>query len=156
MDITDQTEEPVRLSFTLTLLQRIFNPLYRLLFALLILVVLAVGFSSIIREPGDIFRWLATLLTTVVVLFFLGRHVYMHYLSVRKKIYINKLVIENETVFCYYNELQVSALRRGSMTVEKGLFGTTMIRYLPYGGHFIILPQSSIPFECLEKLLGRP
>jgi len=151
MGISYHKEEPIKLSFTLTRLQRTINPFERLIFLFIIMVVLLIGSLSIIKDPLDTTRWIIIILSLLLLMIFFWWHIWMLFMALINNRYINILIIENNNLIIFGINEPNSAIRRNQLRVVKGFFSTIIIRNLY--GFSIVLPNDIIPFESLKELI---
>jgi hypothetical protein len=143
--------EPVTLSFSLTRMQRIFNPFERIVYSALLLIgILPIALWIIILYWG---LWQAQLLTSIVVA--ISVTVFWNplislYSSVVSPDFPWTVVIYRGVVYVSIDS-QVMSMGSGCYATT-GLFSTTVIRQ-PASSRSVILPQHAITLSELKELL---
>lgn len=142
--------QPILLSFSITRLQRIVNPIERLMyvfcgllgiFAILIMPTRAVDFPIL---------WLAAAIGVAILFLVFRGPIVSFYRAVTCDEYINTVEITENDIRCGVGKLEF-ALPRDVCGVGQGFFGVSVLR-TPFG-QSIVIPQSSIPTSELKRLL---
>lgn len=144
----ENSDQPTRLSFSLTRLQRMLNPLERLIFAVLGTFVVAFGAWAVVSASG--MQRLLIIAVVVLPLLVFRKPMVSFYRGLADQKYINTVEIEKDAVAFGVNEPQAKVSRQ-PLKVSKGLCGTFVIRH-PYG-YSLVIPNNVISFERLSQLI---
>ena len=155
--------EPLRISFTLTRLQRILNPLEGLIavffsFAMLLIVPVTV-FAECLSKGSSLldgmkiaaFLVVEGIVAALVLLFFRNPLFTFCYACFGKR-YINTLVVEDDRVLFGVDEPK-AAVNRRLLVVGRGLLGTVVIRH-PYR-FSITVPRDAASLAELREAIER-
>ncbi len=156
-----QCDATVHLSYSLTRLQRVPNPLDRLPFVVggtfYLLVVLIIPFTvpwpsaSVWEILGVLATFFAAAAFGLLVFLRPMRSFFLHLFS---NCYINTLTIGNDVLFFGVDEENVALPTLKNLTATMGVCGTMMIRNA-WRGYTIVLPREAIPFAELKRLIEK-
>jgi hypothetical protein len=144
--------EPLRLSFALTRIQRALNPCERNLYALLGISLFIIGFGAIIRFPG-LHGLLMGAVPMVPAYLVFRKHMRALYLALIGNEYINTVEIGKDEIRAGLNGLQLKMSRK-SLKVMQGSGGVSVIRHV--WGFAIAVPQEAISYTELKRIIENP
>ncbi len=142
----------LRISFSLTRLQRIFNPVEGVVYSLAGIGILLGGVFGIVIDPTAWQPWVITVVSSAFAFLLFGKPLLSLYQRITSGKYINTMEIENDSVRIGIDKLQLEFPRQ-ILKVRKGFLGTIVIRH-PYG-YSIVLPKKVVGFRELKALIER-
>lgn len=153
--------DTVHLSYSLTRLQRVLNPLERLPFVILgvpFFLAMPFGLLSVPWSCASVWQILGALAlifgAAVAGIFIFLRPMVSWFLCLFSSRYINTVTIGDNFLSCGFNHEDCVLPSLTSLTVTKGVCGTIMIRDL-WRGYTIVLPQEAMAFAELKRLIEK-
>lgn len=143
--------QPILLSFSMTRLQRIVNPIERLMYVfcgLLGIVAILVMPTRAVDFP---ILWLAAAIGIAILFLVFRGPMVSFYRALTCDEYINTVEITENDIRCGVGKLEF-ALPREVCGVGQGFLGVSVLR-TPFG-QSIAIPQSSIPTSELKNLFN--
>jgi hypothetical protein len=142
----------VHLSYTLTRIQRILNPLERLVYCLFGIFIFFLSLLGVLCMPIYLSIWIILGIWALCWLLF-GRVLIALCYSLFSNTYGNTIEIEGDYVSFGVNRPEWK-FPRSSLKVRKGVCETYMLRHIG-GAYSIVLPREAIPFAELKELIER-
>ena len=149
MEDVHNVRKPISLTFTLTRLQRIANPLERFI-CIYPLIIALIAFIVVLFAPGS---WpdgiiITSIIMTIFIIPFI-RQILSLYHSWISSEYNNVIVIDDGSISFGYNK-PIVTIGCKTLIVTKGLFGTYVINV---NLTTLVIPKNVIQYERLIDLI---